>query len=418
MHHFLAHTIASPLARLWLAQSPSSWRLLPVPAGAPSAHSAGINSDRVALIGSGIAVGYGVRSSDLALGGHLARQLSALTRRGTFVDIMAAPTMTVTGCVAALETLDLSRYDAAVMTLGSDEALRLVPARRFRRDLEQLLTYIEESAPLSLNFVFVALPAIPSIKKLPSVYGRLVGRQCRRFNAQLRIACAAHPRVTHLPFEPAPGNLLNDAGRRTYDRWSALIAPEVARVLDAQALEPPHADLTLQPHRKDLTHEPERQHALDELHILDSAPEERFDRIVASARNLFGVAGASITFIDHERQWTKAAVGMGAIDSPRGSALCDTTICGDDVFVVEDTGLDARFMGHPWVAGIPHARFFAGYPIEAPDGYRVGALCVVHTSPRTFSAKDGSLLRELAMQVQAELWGTAAAVRGTHRLSR
>lgn len=402
MRHLLAHTIVSPLARLWLAQSALSWRLLPVPTDSPFAHSAGTNSDRVALIGSGIAVGYGVRSTDLALGGQLARQLTALTGRGTFVDIIAAPAQTVPACVAALGTLDLSRYDAAVMTLGSDEALHLVPARRFRRHLEALLAYIEERAPLSLSLVFVALPVIPSIKKLPSLFGRLVGRQCRRFNTQLRLACAEHPRVTYLPFEPTPGDLLNDGDRHTYERWAALIAPEVARVLDVQALAP---------HHENLTHEPARQHALDRMHILDSEPEQRFDRIVASARNLFGVTGACITFIDHDRQWTKAAIGMGTFDSPRGSALCDSTICGDDVFVVENTGVDERFMGHPWVAGSSHVRFYAGYPLEAPGRFRVGALCLVDTNPRAFSAADGALLRELAMQVQAELWGNTAVAR-------
>ena len=53
-------------------------------------------------------------------------------------------------------------------------------------------------------------------------------------------------------------------------------------------------------------------------------------------------------------------------------------------------------------------RFFAGYPLEAPDGRRVGALCVVDTSPRSFSKPEEALLRALTLRVQVELWAPRA----------
>jgi GAF domain-containing protein len=49
-------------------------------------------------------------------------------------------------------------------------------------------------------------------------------------------------------------------------------------------------------------------------------------------------------------------------------------------------------------------RFYAGYPLEAPDGRRVGALCIVDTSPRSFSKREAALLRGLTLRVQHELW--------------
>jgi len=52
-------------------------------------------------------------------------------------------------------------------------------------------------------------------------------------------------------------------------------------------------------------------------------------------------------------------------------------------------------------------RFYAGYPLEAPEGVRVGALCVVDTKPRRFSPAEASLLRDLALRVQAVLWTEA-----------
>lgn len=132
---------------------------------------------------------------------------------------------------------------------------------------------------------------------------------------------------------------------------------------------------------------------------------------MASARDLFGVAGASITFIDRDRQWTKASTGIDPMDTPRGSALCDATVNNGKMFVMNDASADPRFAGHPWVSGNSRVRFFAGFPIEAANGQRVGALCIVDSDPRTFSADEGSLLGKLANQVQTDLWGAGALAR-------
>ena len=52
-----------------------------------------------------------------------------------------------------------------------------------------------------------------------------------------------------------------------------------------------------------------RQKALDDLHIVDTPSEERFDRITRLAQQLFGVETAAITLIDHDRQWFKSKMG-------------------------------------------------------------------------------------------------------------
>lgn len=121
--------------------------------------------------------------------------------------------------------------------------------------------------------------------------------------------------------------------------------------------------------------------------------------------------GASILFIDRDRQWTKASAGIDPMDTPRGSALGDATVNNGKMFVVDDAALDPRFNRHPWVTGSAQVRFFAGFPIEAANGQRVGALCIVDPTPRTLSADEGALLGKLAMQVQVDLWGSTPALR-------
>lgn len=56
--------------------------------------------------------------------------------------------------------------------------------------------------------------------------------------------------------------------------------------------------------------EASRLDALRRLNILDSEPEERFDRITRLAKHAFGVPIALISLIDENRQWNKSRQGL------------------------------------------------------------------------------------------------------------
>lgn len=400
------HLLFAPIISAWLRMSSHSWRLLPTPGERPRAFAAGPNADRMLLVGSGVAVGYGVTSGDLALGGYLARGLSAVTRRGAAVETVAKLGLRVRTCSTVLEEFDLSRFDAVVLTLGSDEALHLVTPKTFRSALVGLLDWIDTVAPAGLGVVLVGIPDVTSFMKVPRVFERAVKRQCVLLNDEMTTMVRLHDRVTYLPFTPEPADLERDGDRRFYAAWATLMVPDIARVLDSHAADPrdPAA-----------VEERRRQEALDALQILDTDAEPRFDRIVEDARALFGVRGASITFIDRDRQWSKAVRGMSPLDSPRGSALGDATVHNGKLLVVEDVRADARFSGHPWAVGSAGVRFFAGFPIEAANGERVGALCITDSNPRTFSPKEDALLGMLAQRVQAELWGQPLRDGGVRR---
>jgi Stage II sporulation protein E (SpoIIE)/GAF domain len=157
-------------------------------------------------------------------------------------------------------------------------------------------------------------------------------------------------------------------------------------------------------HPRDGTADDEaRVRALEDLGVLDTGPEERFDRITGLARRLFGVASAAITLIDRDRQYIKSNEGANLSHGPRDDAFCEHTIRQPDSLVVEDASVDSRFADNPLVTGGPHIRFYAGHPLEAPGGHRVGALCLLDDRPRTFTEPERALLEELAAWVQQEL---------------
>jgi Stage II sporulation protein E (SpoIIE)/GAF domain len=150
-----------------------------------------------------------------------------------------------------------------------------------------------------------------------------------------------------------------------------------------------------------------RVRALEDLGVLDTGPEQRFDRVTGLARRLFGVASAAITLIDRDRQYVKSTEGVRLLPGPRDEAFCDRTIRQPSTLIIEDASVDGRFAENPLVTGEQHVRFYAGHPLEAPGGHRVGALCLLDDHPRTFSEPERALLQELAEWVQQELTRSA-----------
>lgn len=149
--------------------------------------------------------------------------------------------------------------------------------------------------------------------------------------------------------------------------------------------------------------ESRRLETLRALNILDTAPEERFDRLTRLAKRLFNVPIALVSLVDTDRQWFKSCMGLAATETTRDVSFCGHTILDDDTLVVADAALDPRFADNPLVTGPPGIRFYAGCPLRAANGSKLGTLCVIDTAPRSFGADDLALLRDLAHMAEQEL---------------
>ena len=149
--------------------------------------------------------------------------------------------------------------------------------------------------------------------------------------------------------------------------------------------------------------EPARLSAVRALDILDTPSEERFERITRLARRLFGVPMALISLVDEDRQWFKSHPGLEMSETPRSVSFCGHTILGDQIMEVGDTTTDERFLDNPLVTQAPGIRFYAGCPLRAPDGSKLGALCLMDRTPRSLSSEDRALLRDLTDMASQEL---------------
>ncbi len=132
-------------------------------------------------------------------------------------------------------------------------------------------------------------------------------------------------------------------------------------------------------------------------------PEERFDRITRLARHIANSPIALVSFVDKDRQWFKSRQGLDVTETAREISFCGHAILREEPLIVPDALEDCRFTDNPLVIGAPHVRFYAGHPIHAPEGARVGTLAIIDTRPRVFSQPELAALAELAAMVDVEL---------------
>jgi GAF domain-containing protein len=152
--------------------------------------------------------------------------------------------------------------------------------------------------------------------------------------------------------------------------------------------------------------EPERLAALKALNILDTMPEDAFDRITAKVAKIFEVPIALVSFIDVDRQWFKSETGLPddlakARATSRAESICGHVVASDQPLTVEDIARDRRFANNPML--LEHGlRFYAGVPLRI-EGFPIGSLCILDHKPRRLTEREQRLLEVLAQDVVDEI---------------
>lgn len=149
--------------------------------------------------------------------------------------------------------------------------------------------------------------------------------------------------------------------------------------------------------------EGQRLVALERSGLLDTPPEEAFDRLTwLAARNL-NAPIALLTLLTPTRQWFKSRFGLDVPETPRSWAFCNHTIVQKGVFSVEDLARDPRFADNPAVSGDLGFRFYAGAPVVDNEGYVVGSLCIIDRRMRRLDDQETRTLLALAALASNEV---------------
>ncbi len=157
--------------------------------------------------------------------------------------------------------------------------------------------------------------------------------------------------------------------------------------------------------------EAQRIKALHSLNILDTGPEERFDRLTRLAQHMFNVPIAVVSLVDEDRQWFKSSCGLSVDETPRNISFCGHAILSDEPMIIHDATKDERFFDNPLVTGDLGIRFYAGAPIHDASGKIMGTLCLIDTQTREFSSSDVIALKDLAELASRELIAVELATR-------
>ena len=144
--------------------------------------------------------------------------------------------------------------------------------------------------------------------------------------------------------------------------------------------------------------------ALRDYNVLDTPPDEAFDRLTRIAAHVLGAPIALISLVDSSRQWFKSRVGMELRETPREWAFCAHALNQDAPLVVLDTHDDIRFVDNPLVNEIDRIRFYVGAQLSTASGEAVGTLCVLDRTARLeVDPAKVQALRDLADLVVEEL---------------
>jgi GAF domain-containing protein len=385
--------------RGWVAGARENAALLPRPRGVAQAHAEGSDADRVLLIGSGAAVGFGVFSYDLSLGGMLARALANCTDRGVDVDIVARAGMTAASALDRLAAMPLWRYEAIVVAVGLNEALDLASLSGWHRSIGQLLDHLTVHTTPGTAVIVLGVPPMHSMPARLGPMGLIAQRHAAKLDRVSSELSAERPRAQFVSLnEPVIPRQRDVPAGEDYRVAADVIAEIMAPAVTWARRHPARVSVR----SVGYINEEQRQLAVDSFEVV---VDDQVRRIVDLARELFGTSGAVLSVLDGDTSRHVVHVGLDYDTLDRANTFCNFTIQGRGALIVPDATADARFADNPYVVGDPRIRFYAGFPIEAPGGEPIGALCVFDQDPRRASQIDEVLLRRLALQVQQQLHG-------------
>lgn len=153
--------------------------------------------------------------------------------------------------------------------------------------------------------------------------------------------------------------------------------------------------------------DPQRLAAVSATRLLDSAPEQVFERLTRYATRALQTPVALVSLADERRQFLKSVQGLcGPLASlrevPLAHSLCEQVVrCGKPV-VISDVST------HPlgresYEAKVLHLVAYLGVPLITADRQTIGSFCVADFEAREWSNDDLEVVHDLAAFAVSEM---------------
>jgi PAS domain S-box-containing protein len=152
---------------------------------------------------------------------------------------------------------------------------------------------------------------------------------------------------------------------------------------------------------------PQRLATLAATGLVESAPEEAFDRLTRLARRVVSAPLAIISLIGADRHHLASVQGSlrgwtGRHEIPLPQSICRHVVTRGKPLAIEDTHADPLLHDAPGTDDLEVGAYL-GVPLTMPDGEVLGALAVMDAGPRAWSDDDVAALEEVGQAVIAEI---------------
>jgi GAF domain-containing protein len=352
-------------------------------------------ADRVLLLGSGVTHGWGVESHREALAGRLAEAVGDRTGRGCDVEVVGAEAMNMRSSLAWIGDRDLAGFDAFVVAVGLNDALRRTPVADWERGLGDLLSAVVPRLRPDAAVLVVGIPPVRALAAYDGLAARLAESHRDRLTAAAAYAAELHG-VAHLDiadFDPdSRGRLTAPA---VYSQLGARVAGELAPALVAAR---PTPEARVPP--------PEPQWQWDGLEAVvaeaarGGTPVLR--RLAETAQKRFRVELAVVSLVNGDRLYHGNNTDVLPTAVPLDLSFCRYTVAEGEPVIIPDVRADDRFTDNPLI-DLSFMNFYAGYPLRGSDGSVIGSFCLQGSRPRRADAVPLDELRALALEAEAEL---------------
>jgi GAF domain-containing protein len=156
-----------------------------------------------------------------------------------------------------------------------------------------------------------------------------------------------------------------------------------------------------------VVHDRARLEALHRSGLLDTPPEEAFDRLTELVAKVLDVPVVLVSLVDDDRQFFKSAVGLehpwrDTRETPLSHSFCQHALSSSETLVIEDARRHPLVRENLAIRDL-HVIAYLGVPLIAPGGETLGTLCAIDHRPRAWTREDIDTLEVLAASVMSEI---------------
>lgn len=353
------------------------------------------SADRVLLLGNGFTAGWGVESHREALTGRFARAMADRTGRNCDLDVVGAESMNIRSALAWVGDRDLEGFDAFVVCVGLNDALRLTSLDDWERGLRDLLGSVVPRLRPEVPTLVVGIPPVRALPAFDGLAARFAEKHRDRLNELTQRLTAEHG-VDYVDIDEfAPdraGRLLVPA---IYTQLAGLIATRLAPALLASR---PKAE----PRESQADPIWQWSGAEEVIALAAQGGSPVLRRLAETAQKAFKVELAVVSLANGDRLYYGNNTDVMPESVPLDLSFCQYTIREAAPVIIPDVGADARFADNP-LTELSYINFYAGYPLRASDGSVIGSFCLQGSRSRPGDSVSLEALRGMALQAEAEL---------------